>query len=297
MGPSLQMWSVVGGLRRTAFSAVSKGSPTRSLLGGGYRCLTVEPTTEKGEEITVTEAKKLMRLVNVDEMKKKLGCMGDEETVSYTKLIEASQGLGIARSLHEAHAFARILDDAGVILIFRDKVYLHPHKVVELIRKAVPLGLNPEDDPAKVEFDKLRRMKEEIDVLAHKQVRKILWCGLGYSVVQIGLFFRLTFWEFSWDVMEPITFFTTATGIIVGYAYFLMTSRDPTYQDFMKRLFLSRQRKLLKSRNFDVERFKELEKKSSCSSSSHHSCHANASIRKCVGVDLDLEDSLHSRRD
>lgn len=169
----------------------------------------------------------------------------------------------------------------------------------------MPLGLNPEDDPVRDEFDKLRFMKEEIDVLAHKQVRKILWCGLGYSVVQIGLFFRLTFWEFSWDVMEPITFFTTATGIIVGYAYFLMTSRDPTYHDFMKRLFLSRQRKLLKSHKFDVERFKELEKKlkmttSSCSSSSSYlasSCHANASIRNRVGVDLDLEDSLQSRRD
>ncbi|CAN7052906.1 unnamed protein product [Brassica rapa subsp. trilocularis] len=301
------MWSAVGALRRTA---ASKSCPIRSSWlgggGGGYRCLTVEPT----EEITITEAKKLMRLVNVDEMKKKLGCMGNDETVSYTKLIEASQGFGIARSLHEAHAFARILDDAGVILIFRDKVYLHPDKVccnlmfclgkkkLILIRKAVPLGLNPEDDPAKVEFDKLRRMKEEIDVLAHKQVRKILWCGLGYSVVQIGLFFRLTFWEFSWDVMEPITFFTTATGIIVGYGYFLMTSRDPTYQDFMKRLFLSRQRKLLKSRKFDVERFKELEKKSKMTScSSYHSCHANAAIRKCVGVDLDLEDSLHSRSD
>ncbi|CAH8306280.1 unnamed protein product [Eruca vesicaria subsp. sativa] len=303
------MWTAVGVLRRTAFSAVSKGSPVKPWLAGGFRCLTVEPTGKEKEkekekdkeEITVTEAKKLMRLVNVDEMKKKLGCMGNEETVSYTKLIEASQGLGIARSLDEAQAFARVLDDAGVILIFRDKVYLHPDKVVELIRKAVPLGLNPEDNTIRDEFDKLRGMKEEIDVLAHKQVRKILWCGLGYSVVQIGLFFRLTFWEFSWDVMEPITFFTTATGIIVGYAYFLMTSRDPTYQDFMKRLFLSRQRKLLKSRQFDVERFKEVEKKwklASCSSSSsYHSCHANASIRNRVGVDLDLEDSVQSRRD
>lgn len=173
---------------------------------------------------------------------------------------------------------------------------------MDLIRKAVPLGLSLEDDPIRDEFDKLRSSKEEIDVQAHKQVRKILWCGLGYSVVQIGLFFRLTFWEFSWDVMEPITFFTTATGIIVGYGYFLLTSRDPTYQDFMKRLFLSRQRKLLKTRKFDVERFKELEQKwkmiTSCSSSSSHSsCHANASIRNRVGVDLDLEDSLQSRRD
>ncbi|CAH2046772.1 unnamed protein product [Thlaspi arvense] len=297
------MWSVMGLARRAAFSTVTRGYPTRPLLGGGCRCLTVESMPEKAkeeEDITITEAKKLMRLVNVDEMKKKLVGMADKEIVSYSTLVEASQGLGIARSLDEAHAFARVLDDAGVILIFRDKVYLHPDKVVDLIRKAVPLGLNPEDDPIRHEFDKLRCMKEEIDVLAHKQVRKILWCGLGYSMVQIGLFFRLTFWEFSWDVMEPITFFTTATGIIVGYAYFLLTSRDPTYQDFMKRLFLSRQRKLLKSRKFDVERFKELEKKwkmTSSSSSWSASCHANASIRNRVGVDLDLEDSLQSRRD
>uniref|UniRef100_A0A1J3KA05 Calcium uniporter protein 5, mitochondrial n=1 Tax=Noccaea caerulescens TaxID=107243 RepID=A0A1J3KA05_NOCCA len=297
------MWSVMGLVRRTAFSTVSKGYPIRPLLGG-CRCLTVEPTAEtakkKEDDITVTEAKKLMRLVNVDEMKKKLVGMADKEVVSYNTLVEASQSLGITRSLNEAHAFARVLDDAGVILIFRDKVYLHPGKVVDLIRKAVPLGLNPEDDPIKIEFDKLRCMKEEIDVLAHQQVRKILWCGLGYSVVQIGLFIRLTFWEFSWDVMEPITFFTTATGIIVGYAYFLLTSRDPTYQDFMKRLFLSRQRKLLKSRKFDVERFKELERKwkmTSSSSSWSASCHANASIRNRVGVDCDLEDSLQSRRD
>ncbi|CAN8244807.1 unnamed protein product [Cochlearia groenlandica] len=307
------MWSVMGMVRRAAMS--NKGSPSRMFLGGGaYRSLTTGETTStaektKGEEeeekITMTEAKKLMRLVNVDEMKKKLVGMSDKDVVSYDTLVEASQGLGIARSLNEAHAFARVLDDAGVVLIFRDKVYLNPHKVVDLIRKAMPLGLNPEDDPVRDEFDKLRSMKEEIDVQAHKQVRKILWCGLGYSMVQIGLFFRLTFWEFSWDVMEPITFFTTATGIIVGYAYFLLTSRDPTYQDFMKRLFLSRQRKLLKSRKFDVERFKELEKKwkltscsySSSSHTSYSSCHANASIRNRVGVDLDLEDSLQSRKD
>lgn len=121
------MWSVMSMMRRTALSSMNKASPVRSLLNGSCRCLTTEPTKE---EITVTEAKKLMRLVNVEEMKKKLIGMGDKDMVSYTTLVEASQGLGIARSLDEAHAFARVLDDAGVILIFRDKVYLHPDKVL-----------------------------------------------------------------------------------------------------------------------------------------------------------------------
>uniref|UniRef100_A0A1J3DSE2 Calcium uniporter protein 6, mitochondrial n=1 Tax=Noccaea caerulescens TaxID=107243 RepID=A0A1J3DSE2_NOCCA len=285
------MWSM-GLIRRTAMSCGIRASSQRTWLGGGLRRLTVKTSPEE-EEITVAEAKKLMRLVNVDDMKKKLLGMADRDVVSYSTLLEASQGMGIARSPDEASVFARVLDDAGVVIIFRDKVYLHPEKVVDLIRRAMPLDENTEEDQIKDEFRKMIIIKEEIDVQAHRQVRKILWCGLGTSMVQIGLFFRLTFWEFSWDVMEPITFFATATGIIVGYAYFLITSRDPSYQDFMKRLFLSRQRKLLKSHKFDVERFKELGRM--CKTTS--SCHAATSIRNRVGLELDLEDALQSRRD
>lgn len=133
--------------------------------------------------------------------------------------------------------------------------------MVDLVRKAVPLALLPENDPSNEELKMLQEKKEELDMLAHKQVRRILWTGLGLALAQVGLFFRLTFWEFSWDVMEPIAFFATTSGIVVGYAYFLITSRDPTYQDFMKRLFLSRQRKLFKKYKFDIEKFKELQKK------------------------------------
>lgn len=158
--------------------------------------------------------------------------------------------------------------------------------MVDLIIKAVPLALTSEDDPMRDELKRLQAKKEEIDVMAHRQVRQILWSGLGMAVIQVGLFFRLTFWEFSWDVMEPIAFFTTATGIVVGYAYFLITSRDPTYQDFMQRLFNSRQRKLCKKLNFDVERFKELQQK--CKTP----LGASASIKNRVGVEVELEDAL-----
>lgn len=158
---------------------------------------------------------------------------------------------------------------------------------MELIRKAVPLTLTSDDDPIMEELKMLQQKKEDIDVQAHKQVKIILWSGLGLSILQVGLFFRLTFWEFSWDVMEPIAFFTTTTGIVISYFYFLLTARDPTYQDLMKRLFLSRQRKLLKKYKFDCQRFKEIQKK--CKTP----LDAKASIKNRVGVDLELEDCLH----
>ncbi|KAL0458984.1 UNVERIFIED_CONTAM: Calcium uniporter protein 5, mitochondrial [Sesamum latifolium] len=232
------------------------------------------------------EAKRLMRLVNVEALKEKLGTE-DKEVITYAELLQACQNMGVAKSADEAAAYARVLDDAGVVMLFRDKVYLHPNKVVDLVRTAVPLSLLPDDDPRKDELKLLQEKKNEIDLLAHKQVRRILWTGLGLSVVQISLFFRLTFWEFSWDVMEPIAFFTTSAGIVIGYAYFMFTSRDPSYQDLLKRLFVSRQRKLIRRKNFDVQRFVELQKQCKLP------LDPQASIKRRIGVELEPEDLLH----
>ncbi|KAM7521948.1 hypothetical protein LguiA_011850 [Lonicera macranthoides] len=234
--------------------------------------------------MSYAEAKRLMRLVNVEDLKMKLGMQG-KEVIGYKELLDACESMGVAKSVDEAVAFARVLDEAGVLLLFRDKVYLHPDKVVDLLRRAVPLALAPDDDPQRDELKNLQQKMEEIDKLAHKQVRRILYTWLGLSVMQVGLFFRLTFWEFSWDVMEPIAFFTTATGLVVSYAYFLFTSRDPSYQDLMKRLFLSRRRKLIKRYNFDINRLIELQNK--CKSP----LDAPAFVKQ-IGLDLEPEDLL-----
>ncbi|XP_059289185.1 calcium uniporter protein 6, mitochondrial-like [Lycium ferocissimum] len=265
--------------------------PTRMM--GGYYFSSDSNNEEKknvnvnnGDTITHEEAKRLMRLVNVEELKWKLG-MKNTEVIGYMDLLKACENIGVAKTHEEAVGFARVLDEAGVILLFRDKVYLHPDKVVDEIRKAVPLALLPEDDPTIEELKILTEKKDKIDELAHKHVRRILWTGLGAGLLQVGLFFRLTFWEFSWDVMEPIAFFTTTAGIVVGYAYFLVTSRDPSYQDVLKRLFLSRQRKLIKKYDFDIQRFVELQKKIKLPVNSQ------ASMKHRLGVELEPEDLLH----
>ncbi|XP_058075198.1 calcium uniporter protein 6, mitochondrial-like isoform X1 [Magnolia sinica] len=268
-----RMWRSSVFLSRT-LSAVRYGRKPPRFISAAYSFLPSLPFSSQqeagpnsnssrsnGEDaISFAEAKKLLRLVNVEALKNKLGMEG-EEVIGYPDLLKACETMGVARSSDEAAAFARVLDEAGVVLLFRDKVYLHPDKVVDLVRRAMPLALTPEDDPRREELKTLLKKKEEIDMLAHRHVRRILWTGLGFLVVQVSLFFRLTFWEFSWDVMEPITFFTTMTGLVMGYTYFLVTSRDPTYRDMMKRLYTSRQRKLIKKSKFDIERLEELQKK------------------------------------
>lgn len=113
------------GVRRDVDKSESGGGPgIGSVNGESGNGIT-------GEAISFGEAKRLMRLVNVEALKTKLGTDG-KEAIGYLELIEACKSMGVARSEDEAAAFARVLDEAGVVLLFRDKVYLHPDKVGEL---------------------------------------------------------------------------------------------------------------------------------------------------------------------
>jgi hypothetical protein len=67
-----------------------------------------------------------MRLANVEALKRRLG---DGEVIPYADLLRACEEAGAARTRAEAAALAGALDEAGVVLLFRDKVYLQPDKV------------------------------------------------------------------------------------------------------------------------------------------------------------------------
>jgi histidinol phosphatase-like enzyme len=51
-------------------------------------------------------------------------------------------------------------------------------------------------------------------------------------VVQIVVFAYLTWWELSWDVMEPVAYFVSLTYSLVAYMYFLYTRSYFEQKDF-----------------------------------------------------------------
>ena len=51
----------------------------------------------------------------------------------------------------------------------------------------------------------------------------VSWCLLAYMCAQGGFFGRLTFVNYSWDLMEPITYFVTYSTSILCFAYFVLT--------------------------------------------------------------------------
>uniref|UniRef100_A0A0V0HWE8 Putative ovule protein n=1 Tax=Solanum chacoense TaxID=4108 RepID=A0A0V0HWE8_SOLCH len=124
----------------------------------------------------------------------------------------------------------------------------------------IPATTNPNDPQMMKEFNQMEEEKTAIDRKAESLVRRELWCGLGYFVIQTAAFMRLTFWELSWDVMEPICFYVTSFYCMAGYTFFLRTAKEPSFEGFFQSRFVAKQKQLMKVRNFDLQRYNELKR-------------------------------------
>lgn len=141
-------------------------------------------------------------------------------------------------------------------------------QVVKAIQGLMPVSVpHPNDPRLKEELEAMEEQKAAIDQKADVMVRRELWLGLAYMVIQTAAFMRLTFWELSWDVMEPICFYVTSIYCMAGYAFFLRTSKEPSFEGFFQSRFSSKQKRLMKLNNFDLEKYNEL-RKSLCPQSS-----------------------------
>lgn len=71
----------------------------------------------------------------------------------------------------------------------------------------------------------LFQLKEEITMTAEKKTSYLTWIGLGFMSMQFGVLARLTWWEYSWDIMEPVTYFVTYGTAMAAYAYYCLTKQ------------------------------------------------------------------------
>ncbi|KAL1563232.1 calcium uniporter protein 2, mitochondrial-like [Salvia divinorum] len=216
-----------------------------------------QATEESREDsMTVMDARKILRLSQLETVKSKLRQM-DKDCMSHPEFLEICAKACSSPEL--GHEFAKILDDSGSVIVIGSLVFLRPEQVVKAIQGLMPLSPKP-DDPRMKELEELENQKAVIDRKAESYVRRELWVGLGYLVVQTAAFMRLTFWELSWDVMEPICFYVTSMYFMGGYAFFLRTSKEPSFEGFFQSRFGAKQKRLFKSLNFDVERYDELKR-------------------------------------
>lgn len=70
--------------------------------------------------------------------------------------------------------------------------------------------------------------------------------------------FRLTFWDYGWNIIEPVSYLSGLSMIILGYSWFLYQGREVSYSSIMDRSISKRRSQLYESKGFDLDRWSDL---------------------------------------
>jgi len=112
-----------------------------------------------------------------------------------------------------------------------------------------------EIETLKNELQPMEEQKLELEAWAEKRTALFTWIGLGAMSVQFGVLARLTWWEYSWDIMEPVTYFVTYGTAIAAYSYFVITKQEYMFNDVAKRSWLMSFHKKADKHRWDVDKY------------------------------------------
>ncbi|KAG4944654.1 hypothetical protein JHK85_049300 [Glycine max] len=263
-----------------------------NIAGIGDCCVALAPAPMAsdavfGSGMSVSHARKILRVPQMEKVKAKLRNVS-ESSVPYSEFLRIC--VETCENHEQGAEFAKILDESGNVIVLGKAVFLRPEErmmmtwililvwrngalagsletvsfgwdmwnVAKSIESLIYQSIANPNDPRRKELELMEKQKWMIDEKAKAQVRAELYFGLGFLTVQTLGFMRLTFWELSWDVMEPICFFVTSFGFALAYLFFLKTSTEPTFQGFFHHRFKAKQERLMKTHNFDMSRYNEL---------------------------------------
>ncbi|KAM8773682.1 calcium uniporter regulatory subunit MCUb, mitochondrial-like [Acanthopagrus schlegelii] len=113
-------------------------------------------------------------------------------------------------------------------------------------------------DNLKQELSPLEKMKAQLSQTADFHSSRVVWTGMALLSVQGGALAWLTWWVYSWDVMEPVTYFITYATSMGAFAYYVLTKQDYVYPEVKDRQFLHYFYKGASKKKFNVTKYNEL---------------------------------------
>jgi hypothetical protein len=100
-----------------------------------------------------------------------------------------------------------------------------------------------------------QKQKEELDYSARRATHRTIALMLGYLALQNGAFFYGTFFVWSWDIMEPITYFWGQSFMLLCFAYFIRSEREWGFDGVQERMVKAKRRRRYQREGFDIDKY------------------------------------------
>ncbi|XP_035282926.1 calcium uniporter regulatory subunit MCUb, mitochondrial-like isoform X1 [Anguilla anguilla] len=104
----------------------------------------------------------------------------------------------------------------------------------------------------------LEKVKSQVEQRAESMCSWGVWAGLAVLSLQGGVLAWFTWWVYSWDIMEPITYFLTYATSLGFLSYFILTKQEFAYAEAKDRKFLHYFYKAARRQGFDVNEYNKL---------------------------------------
>ncbi|GAB9469602.1 hypothetical protein Gpo141_00006876 [Globisporangium polare] len=193
--------------------------------------------------------------------------------ISYADFERMCKERGIPKK--QAPEILHAFHQSGIVLSFRNSldedlqhsIFLQPRSVIDSYLESI--GLSPvstqlfdherESLLAKIqalepEHVALVNLRKELHNAATRHAN-VVAVGLSTSLMgTFGLYFWLSFIHFSWDIMEPVTYFSGFGASIIGYTWWSITNQEYEYENVYDFFYKKKLQKLVKSAQFDQQR-------------------------------------------
>ncbi|CAG9460734.1 unnamed protein product [Pedinophyceae sp. YPF-701] len=171
----------------------------------------------------------------------------------------------VATTPEESEEMFKALVTAGVVLPYHRVIYLKPDeimgKMIEMLPDAheTPMEIEEHIREVETEYVPLAEQRQSFSNVARRRAATLFGLGVAGLAAWGVVMVRLTWWELSWDVIEPIAYFSGLVGNIALWSYSMRARHDPTYENIFQRMVRRYEDKRMQLEGFDLERYKDME--------------------------------------
>jgi hypothetical protein len=155
------------------------------------------------------------------------------------------------------------LHDAGLVLRWRQTVFLRPAEVADMVLRALPdsdLEVRARLAELRAELAPLQSAKRSVDADAAARSRAVLWTGFAALAGQWATFCYLAWGSphWGWEATEPWTWASTQLITVLGVGYVVWSRRSPDISSLDAHVRASFQKKKYVEAGVDVAAYDKL---------------------------------------